>query len=180
MANYKIVFTGSVGAGKASAIETVSNVPLVKIDESASDMTTSRTASTTAGVDHGVLNLNETDRVHLYGTTALQGFDFVWKVLSEDGLGLVLLIDNSSDDPFADLDFYLTALGDFNNKPGLVIGVTQIDRKNSPTLREYAEHLRKRRLNCAVFEVDAREQRDVSILIQTLLYGLDPQAHANS
>lgn len=180
MANYKIVFTGPVGAGKTTAIESLSDIPLVKTDESASDMTQNRKSSTTVAMDYGLLNLSKSERVHLYGTPGQQRFDFMWEILSEGGLGLVLLIDNSRDNPFADLDFYLNAFREFIDKTGVVIGVTQMDRKATPTLGEYGTYLRERIGNYPVFEADARKQRDVSILVQALLYNLDPRVHANA
>ena len=39
MSQYKIIFTGPVGAGKTTAIQSISDVPPIKTDASASDMT---------------------------------------------------------------------------------------------------------------------------------------------
>jgi len=179
MSDYRIIFCGTAGAGKATAIETVSSTPLAKTNDSANRAPIRRTAAPTVALDHGVLNLGETDRVHLYGTPALQSADFVQDILSEGGLGLVLLIDNSRDAPFVDLDTYLNILGDVSSETAFVIGVTKMDQSESPGLREYGDHLRGFKLHNPVFEVDARKQRDVSILIQTLLYTLDPKVRAN-
>lgn len=179
MANYKIVFSGPVGAGKTTAIQSLSDVPVVRTDEAASDMAKSRKASTTVAMDYGMLHLSDTERVHLYGTPGQERFDFMWEILTEGGLGLVLLIDNSKDNPFSDLDFYLNAFRGFIDNTGLVIGVTQMDRKRRPGLREYGAFLKKRALNVPVFEADARKQRDVSILVQALLYSLDPRVSAD-
>lgn len=179
MANYKIIFTGPVGAGKTTAIQSLSDVPVVKTDEAASDMTRNRKASTTVAMDYGMLHLNDKERVHLYGTPGQERFDFMWDILTEGGLGLVLLIDNSKDNPFADLDFYLDSFRDFVDATGLVIGVTQMDRKSTPSLMDYNAHLRKRSRHVPVFEADARKQRDISILVQALLYSLDPRICAD-
>ncbi len=179
MANYKIVFSGPVGAGKTTAIQSLSDVPVVRTDESASDMTTSRKPSTTVAMDYGMLHLSDTERVHLYGTPGQERFDFMWEILAEGGLGLVLLIDNTRDNPFADLDFYLDAFRGFIDKTGLVIGITQMDLKQTPGLHDYGAHLRARSLNVPVFEADARKQRDISILVQALLYSLDPRVSAH-
>ncbi|MCB1785349.1 MAG: ATP/GTP-binding protein [Chromatiaceae bacterium] len=179
MANYKIVFSGPVGAGKTTAIESLSEIPVVKTDASASDMTLSRKASTTVAMDYGILKLSNTERVHLYGTPGQQRFDFMWDILSEGALGLVLLIDNSREKPFADLDFYLGAFKEFIDTTGVVVGVTQMDKSSTPTLRDYAQHLGQQGRLLPVFEADARKQRDVSILVQVLLYSLDPGVHAH-
>jgi len=39
MSHYKIIFTGPVGAGKTTAIESISDIAPIKTDASASDMT---------------------------------------------------------------------------------------------------------------------------------------------
>ncbi len=178
MANYKIVFSGPVGAGKTTAIESLSDTPLVNTDAVASDMTQNRKASTTVAMDYGILYLNDTERIHLYGTPGQERFSFMWEILREGGLGLVLLLDNSRDKPFADLDFYLRVFQEFIEETALVIGVTQMDRKASPTLGDYGDYLRERVGNYPVFEADARKSRDMAILVQTLLYSLDPKVHA--
>lgn len=178
MANYKIIFSGPVGAGKTTAVESLSDTPLVNTDATATDMTQSRKASTTVAMDYGVLYLDETERIHLYGTPGQQRFSFMWEILREGGLGLVLLIDNSRENPFADLDFYLHEFHEFIESTALVIGVTQMDRKATPTLHDYGDHLRSKFGNYPVFEADARKRRDMAILVQTLLYSLDPEVHA--
>lgn len=179
MANYKLVFSGPVGAGKTTAIESLSDIPLVRTDETASDMTKSRKSSTTVAMDYGILNISKTDRIHLYGTPGQERFDFMWDILSEGGLGLVLLIDNSRENPFNDIEFYLKAFRKFIDDTGLVIGVTQMDVKQTPTLMDYNDYLRSRGQLYPVFEADARKKRDVAILVQALLYNLDPRIQVN-
>ena len=68
MSNHKIIFTGPVGAGKTTAIASISDVPPIRTDESASDMTKNRKNTTTVAMDYGVMNLDGIERIHLYGT----------------------------------------------------------------------------------------------------------------
>ncbi len=58
-------------------------------------------------------------------------------------------------------------------KTQVVIGVTQMDLKHTPTLEEHHGQLREYGLTAPIFEIDARVRDDVSILIQALLYSLD-------
>lgn len=174
MSNHKIIFTGPVGAGKTTAISSISDIPPVKTDENASDMTKNRKADTTVAMDYGVMNLDEAERIHLYGTPGQERFDFMWDILIEGGIGLVLLVNNSRPDPFRDMHFFLNAFRGFIDKTRVVIGVTRRDQSHSPTIDDYYLQLADEARKIPVFEVDAREKRDVSLLIEALLYSLDP------
>lgn len=85
MHNHKIIFTGPVGAGKTTAITSISDVPTLRTDEIASDMTKNRKSETTVAMDYGILNLGNGERVHLYGTPGQERFNFMWDILTEGG-----------------------------------------------------------------------------------------------
>ncbi len=177
---YKIIFTGPVGAGKTTAIASLSDDPPVKTEAAASDMTVQRKSATTVALDYGVMRLETGEKIHLYGTPGQERFDFMWEILSKGGIGLVLLIDNSRHDPFQDLYFFLKRFEAFINTSAVVIGVTQMDRKPKPVLEEYHLQLRKLGIKAPLFEVDARKKNDISILVQALLYTLDPTLKTSS
>lgn len=179
---YKIIFAGPVGSGKTTAIASISDTPPISTNEAASDMTAIRKAETTVAMDYGILNLENGDILHLYGTPGQQRFDFMWEILAEGALGLVLLIDNRRENPFGDLSFYLKAFSKLINETGVVIGVTGMDIKASPTLKNYHDTLSKlsgdsskliRHKNLPIFEVDARKKRDVSIMLEALLHSIN-------
>lgn len=174
MSQYKIIFTGPVGAGKTTAIQSISDVPPVKTDAAASDMTKSRKAETTVAMDYGIMNLDDGEKIHLYGTPGQERFDFMWDILSVGGLGLVLLLDNTRADPFQDMKFFLDSFADFIADTTVAIGITQMDISNTPTVDDYHQQLKKYGLKPAVFAVDAREKKDVSLLLQSLLLSIDP------
>ncbi|MGZ8191434.1 MAG: GTP-binding protein [Methylococcaceae bacterium] len=174
MSQYKIIFTGPVGAGKTTAINSISDVPPIKTDASASDMTKSRKASTTVAMDYGIMNLPGGEKLHLYGTPGQERFDFMWDILITGGIGLVLLLDNTRADPFLDMKFFLDTFDKFITDTTVAIGVTQMDLSGKPTIDDYNTNLQGLGLKPPVFAVDARVKSDVSLLIQALLYSLDP------
>lgn len=174
MSQYKIIFTGPVGAGKTTAIHSISDTPPIKTDASASDMTKSRKAATTVAMDYGVINLVDGEKIHLYGTPGQERFDFMWDILITGGIGLVLLLDNTRADPFKDMKFFLDSFGDFISKTGVAIGVTQMDLSSKPTIADYHNQLQGTGLRPPIFSVDARIRNDVSLLVQSLLHALDP------
>ncbi|MDD5271373.1 MAG: ATP/GTP-binding protein [Methylovulum sp.] len=174
MSQYKIIFTGPVGAGKTTAINSISDLPPIKTDASASDMTKSRKASTTVAMDYGIMNLPGGEKLHLYGTPGQERFDFMWDILVNGGIGLVLLLDNTRADPFQDMKFFLDTFNTFITSTTVAIGVTQMDLSATPTIDDYHFQLNNLGLKPPVFAVDARVKSDVSLLIQSLLYTLDP------
>lgn len=174
MSQYKIIFTGPVGAGKTTAINAISDVPPIKTDAAASDMTKNRKSSTTVAMDYGVMNLAGGEKIHLYGTPGQERFDFMWDILTVGGIGLILLLDNTRADPFQDMKFFLDAFGKFIGDTTVAIGVTQMDLSNKPRIEDYHLQLQEFGLKPPVFAVDAREKNDVSLLVQALLYSLDP------
>lgn len=170
----KIIFTGPVGAGKTTAIGSISDIPPVKTDATASDMTLDRKGYTTVAMDYGVLNLDDETKVHLYGTPGQERFDFMWEILTQGGIGLVLLIDNSRPTPVSDMQFFMNAFKDFLNEAPLVIGVTKTDIKPSPSIKTHAEILSRIDQRPPIFEVDARSREDVKSLVMALLFSIDP------
>lgn len=177
--DHKIIFTGPVGAGKTTAIASISDIEPIRTDEHASDMTQKRKSNTTVAMDYGMIRLGPKEKVHLYGTPGQERFDFMWEILTEGGIALVLLIDNSRGDPLKQLRFYLGAFSGFIRKTAVAVGVTHMDLQASPSLADYQAELdRAGQPGVPVFEVDARSRRDVCLLIEAVLSVIDPVARA--
>jgi uncharacterized protein len=174
MSQYKIIFTGPVGAGKTTGIHSISDVAPVKTDASASDMTKSRKAGTTVAMDYGIMNLDGGEKIHLYGTPGQERFDFMWDILVNGGIGLILLLDNTRADPFRDMWFFLESFKKFIADTNVAIGITQMDVSSKPTIADYHAELQSSDLKPPIFAVDARVKSDISLLVQSLLYSLDP------
>lgn len=170
----KILFAGPVGAGKTTAIGTISDIPVVQTEAKASDEVALRKANTTVAMDYGVLNLNEQVKIHLYGSPGQERFSFMWDILAMGSLGLVLLIDNARKDPLADLELYIDAFKRFIKNSAVVIGVTRMDESPRPGLYTIQTRLKELGVKAPVFEVDAREREDVKTLMMGLLAVLDP------
>lgn len=174
MNDYKIIFTGPVGAGKTTAIGAISDITPVITDEKATDTTRSQKPGTTVAMDYGMISLDDRERIHLYGTPGQERFDFMWDILTHGGIGMILLVSNARPDPFGDLHFFLNAFKHFINRTKVVIGVTQMDLRNSPRLEGYYLQLEDNGLKIPLFEVDARKKMDISLLVEALLYTIDP------
>ncbi len=173
----KIIFAGPVGSGKTTAISSVSDIMVVGTEAKASDEVAQRKNNTTVAMDYGILNLDGGTKVHLYGTPGQDRFNFMWEILSENAMGFVILIDSARPDPLADLEHYLSAFGKSIAKCNgmAVIGLTRTELiPGTDLLDECYARIASFKLNIPVFEVDARERKDVKQMLLALLALLDP------
>ena len=165
----KIIFTGPVGAGKTTAISSVSDTPPVSTDVNTSGEERCLKDSTTVAMDYSYIKMDDGSKVHLYGTPGQSRFDFMWEILTKGGLGLVLLINNDHPEPIKQLEFYLDSFSEFIAETGVVIGVTRTSINNNASIEDYQQKLYERDQIFPVFEVDSRSESDIKILIQALL-----------
>jgi signal recognition particle receptor subunit beta len=172
MKEFKILFTGTVGAGKTTAIGRVSDSAPVVTDVRNSDASIDK-ERTTVGLDFGLLTLENGDRVRLYGTPGQARFNFLWKILVRNALGLIVLMDNSRPDPLADLSIYLDGFSEALRTIPCTIGVGRLEAHPEPTLDDYAEALAATGRVHPVVGVDVRNKSDVILLIDTLLVQLE-------
>ena len=172
MAPIKIIFGGPVGSGKTTAIRTLSDIPPICTDVRASEPDIVR--DTTVALDYGLIKVGENERIHLYGAPGAARFGFMWEILAKGASGLILLMDNSRSDPFDDLKFFLKTFAGLTERAKLAVGVTHMDERPWPAIDDYHRQFFGTGLRPAIFQVDARARRDVSLLVQGLLYSLDP------
>lgn len=174
MSVYKIVFAGPVGAGKTTSIASISDVEPFTTEEFATDETRNLKEKTTVAMDYGVMELGGGEHIHLYGVPGQVRFDFMWEIIVEGGIGLILLLNNENDKPLDEMDFYLDSFKDFIDRTAVAIGVTRMQPGRGPDLDEYVNRLSRRGMKAPVFQVDGRKPEDVVTLVQSLLYTLDP------
>lgn len=168
MREHKILFTGTMGAGKTTAIAAVSEVTPVVTDVANTDLSVAK-ATTTVGFDFGMLTLDNGDRLRLFGTPGQARFDFLWKILAQNALGLVILVDNSRAAPLQDLQAYVDGFAEELRRLPCVVGIGRLPGHPSPGVDDYAAWLGDRGLAVPLLDVDVRRREDVLLLLDTLL-----------
>jgi signal recognition particle receptor subunit beta len=168
MKSHKIVFTGTPGAGKTTAITALSDKPPVVTDVRNTDALLDKEL-TTVGLDFGEVALGDGQSVRLLGTPGQLRFEFMWRIIANDALGLVILIDNSRPDPLDDLATYLNAYADMLPGMNCAVGVGRTLECPLPTIDEFSDLLAARGLVFPVLPVDVRERDDVLMLVDTVL-----------
>jgi signal recognition particle receptor subunit beta len=174
MAQLKFIFTGTPNVGKTTAIATISEFEPITTDVATTDDLATLKSETTAAMDYGEVTLEEGIKLRLYGTPGQERFSFMWEILTEGALGLIILVDNSRADPLADLDIYLGNFADLIKSTGAVIGVTRSEQHPTPDLDQYYEHVtHKYGQLYPIFPVDIREKDDVLLLLDALMATLE-------
>lgn len=170
---HKILFTGTMGSGKTTAISSVTAVQMVNTEAVNRDQGLFAKATTTVGFDYGEVALEDGSVLRLYGTPGQSRFEFMWRIIARGALGLIVLVDNSRPDPIEDLGIYLDNFSKLVETGGTVIGVGRTETHPSPTVDDYYDYLAQRDLMLPVFQVDVRKGDDVLMLLDVLFNALE-------
>jgi len=170
---YKIIFTGPVGSGKSTAIKAISDMPVISTEQLATDHVKDRKETTTVALDYGMMKLGEGENIHLYGTPGQERFNFMWDILVDNAIGIIILVDNANTAPLDDLSFFLKTFEKFIDNSAIAVGITRTDLGGDLVISDYHRILKSFGINPPVFEVDGRKKSDISMLIQALLFSLD-------
>lgn len=165
---YKIVFAGTMGAGKSTAIQALSDIDVLSTEAINTDTESHQKMFTTVGIDYGELILDEQTKVGLYGTPGQQRFDFIWNVICQGALGTIILIDHSVENPIEDLEHYVNYFNQLNDN--IIIGITHLDHKTPNTTAIYRQWQAQYKAKaCPLFFIDARVKEDILLLVEALI-----------
>ncbi len=165
----KLVITGSVGAGKTTAIGALSDKEPISTEAKPTDEVSLLKATTTTSLDYGTYNHSLKSKIHLYGTPGQKRFSFMGAILTEGASGLIILINNNQEEPLIDLKFYLTHNKEFLQSNHAVIGITHFDVNKTHGISEYTNFIGKFGMRWPVVPIDARESSDVLKLVDMII-----------
>ena len=170
---YKIVFAGSMGAGKTEAIRSLSDIPVLLTEAFNTDQHSHAKLETTVGIDYGEVSLDDGLKIGLYGTPGQSRFDFIWPVICRGAIGAVILIDHTRAERLQDLEFYLKAFQSYSEN--IVVGVTHLDEQDDQMLKIYRDWMSIHGCCYPLFAADARQKDDVLLMIESLIASVEIQ-----
>lgn len=180
MTEHKLIFVGPVGSGKTTAISSLSDEESLRTDAKASDITGIRKQTTTVALDYGQISLSDDHKVRLYGTPGQVRFSFMWELLANDlaadSHSVVLLLDNTRNQPLRDLKFYTQEFAQLIHRSRLIIGVTRSDVRDEPTLPHYHHWAEELNLQAEIFFIDARRKETMLPLLKCALPSEIPES----
>lgn len=171
----KLVFVGGVGAGKTTAIRAISDHAPVNTEMPLSDGAVGEKTQTTVALDYSTVELDDGDLLHVYGVPGQQYLDFMWPLVCEGALGVVVLVEPNSEIT----NISASLLREFVRivpDACFVVGVTKLDQYPSFRLADLRDGLLKLGFSVPVVRLDARVTSQVEFLVKVLLtarYALD-------
>lgn len=172
MKEFKIIFAGSMGAGKTTSIEALSEKEIVKTDVSNTDREAHSKLLTTVGIDYGQINLPPDIKIGLYGTPGQKRFELIWRIVTVGALGAVILIDASGKEAKNELIFYVKHFEESNVR-NIVVGLTHCDIEGAITIDDCYDILVDHNINFPIFEIDARKREDILLIVESLIASVE-------
>jgi uncharacterized protein len=170
----KVIFIGPADSENTAVLHTISDIPPVMTAAPPGDGALSSEPGTGATLDYGLIKLKSGEQIHLYMAAGDNQLELLPEHLAGAGVGLILLLDNTSDDPFKEMFSCLDLFKAVNTRSNIAIGITQMDISEKPTIADYHVQMQVSGMKPPIFAVDPMSKKDMSLLVQALLYSVDP------
>jgi signal recognition particle receptor subunit beta len=173
-----ILFAGPMGAGKTTAIRALSEIEVVTTEAANTDRVTADKPTTTVALDYGEISVSDEEKVRLYGIPGQRRFDFMWRILKERAVGMVLLVHNDAPDPVGLMLEFVDEFRELCDSGGAVVGVTRSDLHPGLSLTDYTDALERERpeLMLPVMLVDPRDRGHMQLLLMSLIANIEARA----
>ncbi|MFK4754759.1 GTP-binding protein [Oceanobacter antarcticus] len=162
----KIIFIGPMGAGKSTAITTISDDPPVTTEAKNSNKKLVNKATTTVAMDYGRILLNNDENINLYGIPGQDHFRFVWPIIAKGALGAILLLDCSQINWKQQLLVFMEAFNQLASTGRIAIA---LNRNQINDTEECFSTLLEENIFAPVFNADPRNRDDILLLLEALI-----------
>lgn len=165
----KLVFVGDMGAGKTTAIRAISDSEPVSTEMPISEDVHGDKTHTTVALDYSSIELDTGELLHVYGVPGQGYLDFMWPMVAEGAMGVVVLVSAERADRVDSTVQLLRRFGELAPQACFAVGVTRTDLTDAFALPEFRDALLARGYRIPVLRVDARQPLQVDFLIKALL-----------
>ena len=165
----KLVFAGSMGAGKSTAIATLADSPPVATEMPITEAVHGAKTTTTVALDFATTILDDGTPLFLYGLPGQDHFAFMRPIVLEGALGVLIMLDGRDPSLPATCLEWVRSIHGFNEALPMAVGITHSDLAADFSIESIRTMLRDQPRRVPVFTVDAREKDQVVHLIRALL-----------
>ncbi len=165
----KLVFAGPVGAGKTSAIRSVTDHDPVSTEMPLSDGAMGDKLTTTVALDFSAATLDDGTPLLVYGLPGQERFAFMRPIVLEGAFGVVILLDAGAPDIAHECEHWLREIRAIRPDLAIVIGITHTDISPSFSLKPIREAIHRCGDPVPTFTFDARDRVQTLHLIRALL-----------
>jgi signal recognition particle receptor subunit beta len=167
-----------MGAGKTTAIESLSEIEVVRTEANNSERHIANKPTTTVALDYGEILIGASEKIRLYGIPGQRRFNFMWSILKERAEGMILLVNSDAPDPIGEMLTFLEEFRELYDRGGVVVGISRADVIAGPTLAEFSDALERTNpgLVIPVFTVDARNRDQMENVLLALVVNIEMRA----
>ncbi|MFN3471068.1 MAG: GTP-binding protein [Aquificaceae bacterium] len=166
----KIVVAGPFAAGKTQFINTVSEIKTVKTERKTQAAGEKNVKDyTTVAMDFGKIRIDDEHELYLFGTPGQSRFDFMWEILGEGALGIIILVDSTDPSTFHEARKIINFFSSRFPVP-MVVGANKQDLPNAWSPEDVATALDiSEEEDIPVLPVSAIDKESVKRVLLTLL-----------
>lgn len=165
----KLAFVGDMGAGKTTAIRAISDGEPISTEMPISHAALDGKTHTTVAMDYSTIELDDGELLHVYGVPGQRYLDFMWPLVCEGAVGIVVLVAADSAGMIDQVDGLLREFSRIAPQAAFAVGVTRADLSDDFTLLEFRDALGRRGHRLPMARLDARDAAQVETLIRMLL-----------
>lgn len=161
---HQLVFIGSFGVGKTTAVQSLSDIEVVSMEATANieyNASMKDKTTTTIGFDYGECLLDDNETISLYGIPGQARFENVWDVLLPRCSGVVLWVFANQGNALSDCERWLKILRQKNAIHKLAVALTRISADDETVLNACRQLVSLYHPYAPVLTADPRERDSV-------------------
>lgn len=172
-AGLKLVLAGPVGAGKTTALRSLSDVAPVSTEMPLTDGPMGEKTTTTVALDFAAVVLDDGTPLQMFGLPGQEHFSHMRDIVMTGALGVILLLPGDDPDIAGHCRHWMAAVHGIDPEMVLVVGITKTDLAPGFRMDTVRKALCGSPVPVPVFTIDARDREQTTQLVRALLLSIE-------